>query len=149
MFLGAAAVLLTIDAFPQLPPPVAAELKSRGCRIPQATGLNRKHNVVQGEFMAPGQKDWAVLCDVKGITRLLVFWKGEGTMPTEVNSVETNEVRVIGVATPQFIRDHYRAYGGPKPPPLDHQGIEDGVVEKGSSVLYFYRGKWLLLTGSD
>jgi len=124
-----AAALLSIDAFPQLPPPVAAELKSRGCRVPQATGLERKHNVVQGEFAAPGHKDWAVLCDVKGMTRLLVFWKGEGARPTEVDAVETSE--------------------GPKPPASDHQGIEDVVVENGSSVRYFHRGKWLLLTGSD
>ncbi len=149
MFLLAAAALLSIDAFPELPAPIAAELKSRGCRVPQATGLQRKHNAVQGEFAAPGQKDWAVLCDVKGITRLLVFWKGEGARPMEVNASETSEVRVIGVATQQFIRDHYRAYGGPKPPALDHQGINDVVVEKGSSVLYFHRGKWLWLTGSD
>ena len=40
--------------------------------------------------------------------------------------------------------DHYRAYGGPKPPPIDHQGIESGG-EKASVVLYCYRGKWLKL----
>jgi hypothetical protein len=35
------------------------------------------------------------------------------------------------------------------PPPLDHDGIDDGVVEKGSSVWYWYRGRWLELTGSN
>ncbi|MEO8658007.1 MAG: hypothetical protein ABI693_06030 [Bryobacteraceae bacterium] len=44
--------------------------------------------------------------------------------------------------------DRYRAYGGPKPPPIDHQGIESGG-DKASVVLYHYRGKWLTLQGAD
>ncbi|MCZ6760793.1 MAG: hypothetical protein O7D29_10570, partial [Gemmatimonadetes bacterium] len=44
---------------------------------------------------------------------------------------------------------HYRAYGGPKPPPIDHQGIDDSFLEKASIVLYFHEGKWLQLTGAD
>src|SRR5262249_49110621 len=27
--------------------------------------------------------------------------------------------RALGVASPAYIREHYAAYGGPKPPPLD------------------------------
>jgi hypothetical protein len=49
----------------------------------------------------------------------------------------------------KYILDHYRAYGGPKPPPIDHLGINDAFLEKGSTVLYFYQGKWLHLTGAD
>jgi hypothetical protein len=44
---------------------------------------------------------------------------------------------------------HYRAYGGPEPPPIDHHGIDDAFLEKGSITWYFYRGKWLQLTGAD
>jgi len=36
-----------------------------------------------------------------------------------------------------------------KPPPIDHQGISDAMVGKASEVLYFYRGKWLRLSGDD
>lgn len=43
---------------------------------------------------------------------------------------------------------HVDAYGGPKPPPIDHQGINDGFPN-GSVVWYSYSGKWLKLTGSD
>lgn len=57
--------------------------------------------------------------------------------------------RLIGKADATFIKEHYRAYGGPKPPPIDHEGIDDIFVEKASSVRYWYRGRWLKLTGSD
>jgi len=32
---------------------------------------------------------------------------------------------------------------------LDHEGIDDGIFEKGSSIHYFYDGKWLEFAGSD
>jgi hypothetical protein len=44
---------------------------------------------------------------------------------------------------------HYRAYGGPKPPNIDHQGIDDAFIEKASTTHYFHQGKWLKLTGAD
>jgi hypothetical protein len=44
---------------------------------------------------------------------------------------------------------HYRAYGGPKPPPIDHQGIDDAFLEKASVTFYFHKGNWLQLTGAD
>ena len=48
-----------------------------------------------------------------------------------------------------FIMRHYDAYGGTKPPPIDHQGIDDAFIEKASVTWYFYAGKWLKLTGAD
>jgi hypothetical protein len=38
---------------------------------------------------------------------------------------------------------------GPKPPPINQQGIEDSFVEKGSVIFYYYEGTWLRLTGAD
>jgi len=32
---------------------------------------------------------------------------------------------------------------------IDHQGANDGFVEKASVVHYFHAGKWLQLTGAD
>lgn len=37
---------------------------------------------------------------------------------------------------------------GPKPPPIGHLGIVDMFIEKASVTHYFYRGKWLQLTGA-
>jgi hypothetical protein len=49
----------------------------------------------------------------------------------------------------RFISQHHKRYGGPEPPPLDHEGINDAFVEKASGVWYWYRGKWLRLSGAD
>jgi len=49
----------------------------------------------------------------------------------------------------EYIMRHYHAYGGPKPPPINHQGINDTFFGKASVVLYFYKRKWLQLTGAD
>jgi hypothetical protein len=57
--------------------------------------------------------------------------------------------RAISAVGKKFIVEHYSAYGGPKPPPIDHQGINDAFVEKASIVRYYYRGNWLELTGAD
>ena len=35
---------------------------------------------------------------------------------------------------------HFQAYGGPEPPPLDHQGIDDAFIEEASVVQYFSQG---------
>ena len=43
---------------------------------------------------------------------------------------------------------HYREYGGPKPAPINHHGIADAYVEKGSTVHYYYRRRWLKLLGA-
>jgi hypothetical protein len=49
----------------------------------------------------------------------------------------------------KFILRHYRAYGGPKPPPIDHNGIDDAFLEKASVTWYRYNGKWIELQGAD
>ena len=48
-----------------------------------------------------------------------------------------------------YILSHNRDYGGPEPPPIDHDGVNDVFAEKASVVHYFYRGRWLALTGAD
>jgi hypothetical protein len=57
--------------------------------------------------------------------------------------------RGISPAGRDFIMRHYKAYGGPVPPRLDHQGIDDAFLEKASVTYYFYNGNWMKLTGAD
>jgi hypothetical protein len=45
--------------------------------------------------------------------------------------------------------DQAKEYGGPLPKRLNHDGIDDAFVEKGSQVLYYEDGVWLELAGSD
>jgi hypothetical protein len=149
------------SAFPELPNNIALHLQRRGCTIPQAAWIKGRHNVIKGEFAKPGQTDWAVLCSVKGTSSILIFWDGSEINPAQIESqddkyrlqgdAENKMVysRAIEPVDKSYIMKHYAAYGGPKPPPIDHQGIDDEFVGKASVVWYFYQGKWLHLTGAD
>jgi hypothetical protein len=57
---------------------------------------------------------------------------------------------MVGIATPKCIVDHAEMYA-PEDlksfPPLDHNGVDVGLCEKASIILYFSKGKWLGLQG--
>ena len=57
--------------------------------------------------------------------------------------------RVIGIARPEHIRWFYQQFGGPKPPLLEHDGIEDMFAGKASTIRDWFGGKWLEPTGMD
>jgi hypothetical protein len=140
---------------------VIRELQRRGCSIPQAAFTKTPHNVIKGQFARPGELDWAVLCSIKGVSTILVFWNGSNKNPAaiapaeDLNFLQGNETgdigysRGIGPVAKDFIVQHFNAYGGPKPPPIDHQGIDDAFIEKASVTWYFHHGEWLKLTGAD
>jgi len=148
-------------AFPELPSDVVRELQRRGCTIPQEVFTKKPHNIIQGQFARPGQTDWAVLCSVNGVSSIFVFWNGSDKNPTEIAKMEDRiflrEItaniigfsRRISVVGEDFIMRHYKAYGGSKPPRIEHQGIDDDFVEKASVTWYLYAGKWFKLTRAD
>ncbi|MDQ2900699.1 MAG: hypothetical protein M3Y07_13005 [Acidobacteriota bacterium] len=102
-----------------------------------------------------------MLCSVKGVSSILVFWNGFGRNPAAIAPIKDRSYletlggdqigysRGIRPVGREFIMRHYRAYGGPKPPVIDHLGIDDAFIGKASSTWYFHRGKWLRLTGAD
>jgi hypothetical protein len=152
---------LPVDAFPELPPAVAGVLRVRNCRAPQPSAGGAPRNVIRGEFFAKGETGWAVLCSVNNSTALLAFRNDRDTNPdTVITSDDQNYLqgldgdnigysREITAAGRDFIMRHYRAYGGPEPPPIDHQGVDDAFLEKASITWYFHKGKWLRLQGAD
>jgi len=157
-----ATVRLPPTAFPQLPRQVKRELLSRGCTIPQTFADAKPHNVISGEFARRGQTDWAVLCSRDRVSSILVFWGGSARSVAEVaKGADRTFLQVVGgkgeigfsrsimVVGRDYIIKHHREYGGPKPPRIDHQGIDDGYLGKASYVLYYHRGKWLELQGAD
>ena len=104
--------------------------------------------------------DVAVLCSVQGVSSVRVYRGGSTTDVAVVNPMPDRSYlqsvggsegfsRGIGVAEPEYIRDHHAAYGGPQPPPLEHDGIDDVFLEKASVVWYWHNGEWLQLTGAD
>jgi hypothetical protein len=154
-------VRLQPTAFPQLPVNVVRELQRRGCTIPQEASTKSAQNVIKGQFAKTGQTDWAVLCSVKFVSSILVFWNGSEKSPaviaqredrTFLQTISADEIgfsRAIAPVGKDFIMRHFEAYGGPKPPPIVHQGIDDAFIGKASVTWYFYGGKWLTLQGAD
>lgn len=154
-------VRLQPATFSELPENIVAELQSRQCTIPQIYDDPKPHNVISGEFKEKGQTDWAVLCSKDLISSILIFWNGSVENPSSLDPLPDKGAlqgigngrigysRYINVVGKAFIEKHYRAYGGTQPPPINHEGIADGQVGKGSSVHYYHNGKWLQLTGAD
>lgn len=151
--------------YPGLPPNIAANLSARGCKIPQAYFKSELHNAIAGEFTRPGQKDWAVMCAHGSEFTVLLFRNGVSTDPTTIYGPWSDEFRVdifkasrgtrtgynkaIFVIEKEDIMRHHRAYGGPTPPPIDHQGIDIYCCEQASQTLYWYNNKWHTLQGAD
>ena len=157
-----ATLRLKPSAFSQLPKNIALFLEKRGCTVPQSFGNSTPHNVIRGQFARSGQFDWAVLCSRNRVSSILVFWNGSTKSVAEIASSDDKGFlqtidgagnagfsRAIDIVDKNYIIEHYREYGGRKPPQIKHQGINDAFVEKASSVRYFYRKKWLELQGAD
>ena len=146
--------------FAALPRPVRVDLERRGCTIPQVWYQKTPGNVISGHFRTPTATDWAVLCSVKGVSTILVYFKGRADSVAELGSAPDKNYlqsvgdgkigysRAIGVVDSSVIRSAYED-GGAELPPLDHEGIDDAFVEKASVVWYWYQGKWLQLSGAD
>ena len=157
-----ATVRLSPSAFPELPDVVRRELEHRDCVIPQVFSNRAPHNIVRGRFTSATHQDWAVPCSRRQVSSILVFRSGSVASVLELarqpdrnylQNVGPGGVigfsRALGVADPKFIREHHEWYGGPEPPPLDHDGINDMFVGKASVVWYRHAGRWLQLTGAD
>jgi hypothetical protein len=154
-------IRLDPERFTDLPRRLRRELTRRGCTIPQTFTAGAPHNVISGRFRNADQVDWAVLCSRRRTSSILVFWAGSPHAAEELSlrsdasylqwtgPAGIGYSRAIGVASPAFIRRMHAAFGGPEPPRLDHDGIDDAFIEKASIVLYWHRGKWLRLTGMD
>jgi hypothetical protein len=102
------------------------------------------------------------LCSRNRASSILVFWGGSAGYVAEIAKGEDrNFLQVVGgngevgfsrsiiAVGSDHILKHYREYGGRRPPRIDHQGINDGFLGKGSHVLYYHRGRWLELQGAD
>ena len=148
--------------FKTLPIKIEKELQRQGCTIPQVYYSEKFWNVIQGEFAKQGQKDWAVLCSRNGVSSILIFWSGPTQdCDNEVAPAKDKEFlqgigdgkigfsRAISPASKKFIHSAHKTYGGPEPPPIDHEGINDEFMDKGFVIHYCYEGKWLQLQGSD
>ncbi len=148
------------DQFKELPEQVKSQMKKLGCRVPQAPFFESK-NVVQGDFAMRGQKDWAAICSVNGRSHIHIFWGGPAVCPAELSfsddssnlwvtpTGKTEYHKGISVVGEKYIHEHHAAYGGPTPPSITHDAINDIYFEQASVVFYCHEGKWMELTGAD
>ena len=154
---------VTLDpvvAFPDLPKPVIAALKSLNCKVPQVFKTEKPQNVIRGSFAAKGQMDWAALCSIHGVSRIEMFWGGSTRCPSELEPIAdrvylevTDKAVNYGRAIQPLERKYIEAFNSkndrPIPPPVSHDGIDDELVGTSSVVHYCRAGQWLKLPGSD
>jgi len=160
-FLKAPIRRLPPRAFHQLPTGVVESLEARKCMVPQYPYNKKPHNIIRGSFTGAKRNEWAVLCSRRGTSSILVFRADPAKLVAVVAPAKDDSYlqsdehgkpyysRIIDAVGKDYILKHYEAYGGPIPPPITHQGINDAFAEKASVVRYFYRGKWLELQGAD
>ena len=149
---------LAPSGFRELPESVRAELDRRGCAVPQPWPGTSRVNVIRGRFISGQAVDWAVLCSVNRVSRILVF---AGERPDSVvelaaspdrmflQTVTEDQIgysRAIAVVTAKAMRKYLAGECGGE---ARHDGINDAFVGKASTVRYWCRGKWLELSGAD
>ena len=126
----AADEFLRPDEITWLPASLKDELKSEGCRI---------------QFAAWGQVDLAVLCVSGRRSYIAIAWGGDKSCSSRLESYGES----LSVVDEYFISEHYKAYGGNEPPWIEHEAINDEILEKASVVRYCHKGDWIELTGAD
>ncbi len=150
------------SAFPDLPAAIRADLEQRGCTIPQPFTAKHPANVIKGRFTSADQVDWAVLCSRRRTSSIFVYRGGTTTTVLELASEPDRQslqvidgdgrigyARALTVADVKYLRNRQEGSGGPMLPSLDHDGIKDNFIEKGSVVWYWHGGRWLKLAGAD
>ena len=155
-------VRLAPSRFGSLPAAVRKELDRRGCRVPQtyAATADRPDNVIRGRFTSATTIDWAVLCSRQRRSTVLVF-RGGGVAKIDelapgddvgrLQSIGEGRIgysRAIYPASPSDIRAH-NPDPDPPLPVLDHAGIHDAFIEKGSVIWYWSGGRWRELAGAN
>ncbi|HMG84696.1 MAG TPA: hypothetical protein VK574_03075 [Terracidiphilus sp.] len=152
---------LPASSFPDLPDAIADVLEKRGCMIPQTFQAHRPENVINASLERPGSSDWAVLCSTHGNVDLLVFFARIPNKPVTLASVPELErlqrhdsSGVLGFdwgidpASPRQIRE---AQAGMEhhPPQLDHDALEDVVLNQKTVYRFYTHSAWTVVDTSD
>ncbi len=148
---------LPINAFPDLPDAVVEQLKKRECLIPQSYEAHHPENVVHASLERAGSSDWAVLCSADGEVALMVFFGSAPSKPAVVvTAPEKQRLQrhdgsgvlgfdwAIDAASPDAV---HQAQSGleRKPPRVDHDALQDIVLDQKTVYRFFSKGSWKLL----
>ena len=153
-------VRLKPSAFPTLPSAVRMELEHRGCTIPQPSGASQRRNAVSGSFITAGQTDWAVLCSRDKRSAILIFRAASSDHVDELAEEpdlrylqvisRDNKIgysRMLTALNPQSLQS--RAIKRSALKTIDHDGIEDAFIDKGSLIWHWSGVKWVKVSGGE
>ena len=158
-------VRLSPMEFEEVPLGIREIYTQMGCTIPQ-TPWSSKHNIVSGEFAAPGQTDWAALCSREEISMIVVLWGGPAHCPairearhdrhylqTGVKpSVDGHDIGIIFSryisAQPPRIPALFKMDEG-LPDKRAHDAINDYFLDTGGTAIYCHEGRWIEFGTSD
>jgi len=128
----------------ELPQAVRADMQKLGCRIPKFMKWDARHNVIQGQFFKPGQTDWAVLCRAGEKTGILLYPGGLVTDLPMLRSEQSDPTRTIHVVSAFVLQKRAVRDRPDEPPPVfDHDGVEDGPIQKAGQVIYHRDDEWM------
>jgi hypothetical protein len=156
-----AIVRLAPEAFPALPVEVRRDLVRRGCRIPQPHDAFSPQNAVSGGLTGAGRRDWAVLCSVRGVSRILIYGAGRASSVDSLAAqADTKFLQTVGdgrigysryvsLVGPRRVQRAAARNGARRPAAVDHDALEDAFEGKASTILYFLHGRWIELPGTD
>ena len=152
---------LPVNAFPDLPAPVADQLNQRQCLIPQSYEAHHPENVVHASLEHVASTDWAVLCSANGRVSLLVFLGSAGHKPSVLaTATETARLQrhdssgVLGFnwaiepASPEAVHQAQSSMEK-RPPRLDHDTLADITLDRNTVYRFFKKGSWTLVDTSD
>jgi hypothetical protein len=154
----------TPEAVQQLPREVRLDLVKRQCLIPKYKGAaeNEDAAYTMSHFRSRTSVDYAVVCHTPSLKtqNVLVYSRSKGAWKGEIifrggfdPAPQADKCEVaVGIATPKDIVVHAQAYAPEELkslPSLDHNGVDVGICEKASIILYFSKGKWQGLQGAD
>jgi hypothetical protein len=151
------------DDVPGLGVNVRAQLKRLRCTIPQTPSTARPHNVIRGHFLSARTSEWAVLCSRDATSTVLVIDDAGKVLATLARGDDVNYMqadghggfvysRAIAAVKPDRVRAALQRHGDAGEPPklkLDHDGIDDRLVEKGSVTFFWSNGEWVEFVGAD
>lgn len=157
--------------FEEVPPNIQKELSDMGCTIPQVDvpGDRGPHNLISGEFAVKGQTDWAAMCSVAGISKVVVLWGGPERCPQfgkaapdkertqymgeeygmrfdEIISTYPADAKALHETDPEIYGD---AADAKLPKKRSHDAINRYIQDKAGVSYYCHEGEWLQLITAD
>ena len=125
--------------------------------VPQSYEAHHPENVVHASLERAGSSDWAVLCSVNGEVSLLVFFASAPSNPLVLLTVpEKDRLQrhdpsgvlgfdwAIDPASPDAVHDAQSGLER-KPPRIDHDAIQDIIIDQKTVYRFFSKGSWRLL----